>query len=232
MVVRQELNESRLDKSHFNENHLNKSHIVIEGPIGVGKSTLCRKIVDVFGGQVFMEKPAENPFLQKFYKDSKQYGLATQLFFLFQRIQQMTDLDSEASALKKPIVADFMIEKDPIFAELTLQEQELALYRQVYESLSVDSTKPDLVVYLQAPVKVLKQRIKKRNIAYEQKIGDDYLARLCEAYTDFFHRYSTAPLLIVNAAEFDPISNDQHFAALVTQISKIQAGKHFFNPLV
>jgi len=124
-----------------------------------------------------------------------------------------------------------MIEKDPIFAELTLNAEERALYQQVYNSLSVDQTSPDLVVYLQAPVNVLRQRIKKRNIKYEQKIENTYLEQLSNAYTDYFHRYSTAPLLIVNAGEFNPIDNDTHFAALMAQINKINAGKHFFNPM-
>lgn len=211
--------------------HVDKKHIVIEGPIGVGKSSLCHKMVAAYGGQLFLEKPADNPFLEKFYKSPKQHALATQLFFLLQRAEQMQELNISRAHWSSPIVADFMIEKDPLFAKLILKDDELALYQQIYQSLNLLGTQPDLVVYLQAPLKVLKARIKKRNIVYEQKIDDDYLNRLCDSYTHFFHHYSEAPLLIVNAADFNPIDNNQHFTALMTQVEKIQAGKHFFNPL-
>ncbi len=210
---------------------LNKQHIVIEGPIGVGKSSLSRKIVEHFGGSLFLEKPAENPFLERFYKSSERYALATQLSFLMQRVTQMSELHGDKSQFVAPVIADFMIEKDPIFAELTLKEEELTLYKQVFDNVSLRRTRPDLVVYLQAPVHVLQQRIKKRNISYELKMDNAYLEKLCNAYTDFFHRYADAPLLMVNAAEFNPIDDDSHFAALMNQIAKIKAGKHFFNPL-
>lgn len=213
------------------DSFFNKKHIVIEGPIGVGKSSLSQKMVDKFGGHLLLEKPAENPFLKRFYKSPERFSLATQLFFLFQRVQQLAEIDEQAKHLARPVIADFMIEKDPIFAELTLNAEELPIYQQVYNSLSIDQTQPDLVVYLQAPVEVLQQRIKKRNIAYELKIADNYLSELSTAYTEFFHRYTAGPLLIVNAAEFNPIDDEADFDALMAQISKITAGKHFFNPL-
>ncbi len=211
---------------------LDKKHIVIEGPIGVGKSSLSNKIVDRFGGHLLLEKPGENPFLQRFYKAPECFSLPTQLFFLFQRVKQFAELVEHESHVSRPVVADFMIDKDPIFAELTLNNDELPIYRQVYESLSVDHVQPDLVIYLQAPVSVLQQRIKKRNIDYELKIADTYLQALSDSYTNFFHRYNAGPLLIVNAAQFNPINNDGHFDALIDQMSKVEAGKHFFNPLV
>lgn len=210
---------------------LNKKHIVIEGPIGVGKSSLCNKIAATYGGQLFLEMPEENPFLVDFYKSPERYSFHTQLHFLMQRVQQLIDLGSQDKNTSQPIIADFMIEKDPIFAKLTLNDDELALYYNVFKHVRISETRPDLVVYLQAPVKVLKSRIKKRSIGYEQKISDDYLEKLSLAYTDYFHNYTVAPLLIVNAADFNPIDNDHHFAALMSQIVKIQAGKHFFNPL-
>jgi len=160
--------------------------------------------------------------------------LSTQLFFLLQRVEQVTELralQAVASADQGMVVADFMIEKDPIFAQLTLNAEELSLYQQVFDNLTIEKSRPDLVVYLQAPVKVLQQRIKKRNIKYELKIDNAYLERLSNTYTDYFHRYSDAPLLIVNAAEFNPIDDDVHFQALMAQVAKIKAGKHFFNPL-
>lgn len=210
---------------------VNKNHIVIEGPIGVGKSSLCRRMLAECGGSLFLEKPVENPYLERFYRAPGQYSLQTQLFFLLQRVEQMTELRRDFDCKGQPIFADFMIEKDPIFAELTLNEEDLALYRQVYSSLKVEKTKPDIVVYLQAPVKVLQQRIKLRNNRFEQKIADSYLEKLSNAYTEYFHRYNDAALLIVNAAEFNPLKNDNHFQALMEQINRTEAGKHFFNPL-
>ncbi len=210
---------------------INKNHIVIEGPIGVGKSSLCRRMLAACGGSLFLEKPAENPYLERFYRAPAQYSLHTQLFFLLQRVEQMTELQKDLSRKDQPVFADFMIEKDPIFAELTLNREDLALYRQIYDSLNVERTKPDIVVYLQAPVKVLQQRIKQRNNRFEQKIADSYLEKLSDAYTEFFHRYTEAALLIVNAAEFNPLKNDNHFEALMEQINRTEAGKHFFNPL-
>ncbi len=218
---------------------ISQRHIVIEGPVGVGKSSLSRKLVDTLGGQLFLEKPAENPFLARFYRSPERYGFATQMFFLLQRVEQMAELkaqqaqlvDTSPSGFNAGVVADFMIEKDPIFASLTLRDDELALYEKVFANLNIPKTKPDLVVYLQAPADVLKQRIKKRSIKYEQKIENSYLEKLANAYTEYFHRFTEAPLLIVNAAEFNPIDNDKHFTALLRQIDKIHAGKHFFNPL-
>ncbi|MCH2190024.1 MAG: deoxynucleoside kinase [Gammaproteobacteria bacterium] len=142
---------------------LNKKHIVIEGPIGVGKSSLCRKIVEHCGGYLYLEKPAENPFLASFYKRKEQFALATQLFFLMQRLEQREELKSlETTGVVNQVVADFMIEKDPLFAELILSGDELSLYRKVFDRVCVQKTKPDLVVFLQAPVDVLKKRIKRK----------------------------------------------------------------------
>jgi len=211
---------------------LNKKHIVIEGPIGVGKSSLCRKIVEHCGGHLYLEQPAENPFLASFYKNREQFALSTQLFFLMQRLEQREELTSlEINGVVDNIVADFMIEKDPLFAELTLSGDELSLYRKVFDRVCIQKTKPDLVVFLQAPVDVLKKRIKKRDIKFELKIEKNYLESLSAAYTEFFHEYIDAPLLIVNAAEFNPIDDQAHLAALLEEINKVQAGKHFFNPM-
>jgi deoxyadenosine/deoxycytidine kinase len=200
--------------------------IIIEGPIGVGKSSLSRKLASSFNAELLLEQPAENPFLERFYKSPAQFSLATQLFFLFQRVKQCEE------SIGDTVIADFMLAKDPIFAELTLNQEELKLYKQVYSSLSIGESKPDLVIYLQAPVVVLKQRIKKRGIKYEQKIDGDYLQKLSDAYTDYFHVYQSSPLLIVNASEINPIDNEQHYKALLEQIESVGAGKHFFNPLI
>ncbi|MFT4634315.1 MAG: deoxyguanosine kinase [Arenicella sp.] len=205
-------------------------NIIIEGPIGVGKSSLSIKLAASLGASLLLEKPAENPFLERFYKSPKHYSLPTQLFFLFQRVQQLADVQMQ------PVtgvgqVSDFMLAKDPIFAELTLDAEEIMLYQQVYQSLSIDAPKPDLMIYLQAPVTTLQRRIKKRRIQYEQNIDTDYLQRLSDAYSHYFHHYNTSPLLIVNAADINPIDNVNDYQALLTHISRIGAGKHFFNPL-
>jgi deoxyadenosine/deoxycytidine kinase len=204
--------------------------IVVEGPIGVGKSSLAEKLAQTFGSALLLEKPVDNPFLQRFYRSPKRFALSTQLFFLFQRVRQVADLKQEDMFMPGRI-ADFMIEKDPLFAQVTLDDEEFRLYQQVYKTLTIEAPKPDLVIYLQAPVEVLQMRIKKRRIKYESAIEAGYLQRLIDAYTAFFHRYSDTALLIVNAAKINPIENDQHYSALVEHISRIDAGKHFFNPL-
>jgi len=205
-------------------------NITVEGPIGVGKSSLSTKLATSFASSLLLEKPAENPFLERFYKSPKRYSLPTQLFFLFQRVQQLTEIDAHTLATVGQ-VSDFMLAKDPLFAELTLDPDEVKLYRQVYDTLSIDEPKPDLMIYLQAPVPVLQKRIKKRNIKYEQKIEGRYLTELSDAYTEYFHHYSASPLLIVNAADINPIDNDDHYRSLLAHIQQIEAGKHFFNPL-
>ncbi len=207
-----------------------RKYIVIEGPIGVGKSSLAKKLAASFDSSPLLEKPAENPFLERFYKSPKRYALPTQLFFLFQRVRQLSHLKQE-DLFSPGRVADFMLEKDPLFAQITLDDDEFRLYQTVFSNLTIDRLQPDLMIYLQAPVEVLQQRIKKRRIKYEQAIESGYLQKLSDAYTTYFHNYSETPLLIVNAAEINPIDNPAHYSALVRQIDRIQAGKHFFNPL-
>jgi deoxyguanosine kinase len=205
-------------------------NIIIEGPIGVGKSSLSEKLAASLGSSLLLEKPTENPFLERFYKSPKRYSLPTQLFFLFQRVQQLADAEMQALAGVGQ-VSDFMLAKDPMFAQLTLDAEEAALYQQVYQSLCIDASKPDLMIYLQAPVATLQSRIKKRSIKYEQSIETAYLEKLSDAYTNYFHHYTESPLLIVNAADINPIDNDDDYHALLNHITRIDAGKHFFNPL-
>ena len=204
-------------------------YIAIEGPIGVGKTTLANKIAETFNYDSFLEQPAENPFLKNFYKNPSQSALATQLFFLFQRMQQIQDL-KQRSLFETVRVADFLIEKDRLFAEVTLSNEEMDLYDKVYDHLTLDAPTPDLVVYLQAPIDVLKDRITKRGNINEQYLTLDYLERLNDAYSRFFLDYSSAPLLIINAADINLETNDSDYESLITKIMSNRKGKNFINP--
>ncbi len=203
--------------------------IAVEGPIGVGKTSLARRLADTFHSEMLLELPEENPFLERFYHDPQRNALATQLYFLLQRARQMQELRQNDlfDAVK---VADFLIDKDALFARQNLDDDEYALYQQVYAHLTIDAPVPDLVIYLQAPASVLLQRIHKRGIAAEQQIQRDYLERLNEAYAQFFHYYERSPLLIVNCAEIDLVHNDEDYQLLLEQIQSSTSGTHYFNP--
>jgi deoxyguanosine kinase len=203
--------------------------IVIEGPIGVGKTTLANKLASSFGSDLLLECAVENPFLEKFYEDPNAAALPTQLFFLLQRARQLKAMKQED--MFNPVrVADFLVEKDRLFAELTLDADELELYEQVYSNLTIDTPQPDLVVYLQAPVEILLDRIQKRGLKHERFIESAYLQRLCDSYVRFFYQYNDAPLLIVNAADIDFANNDSDYQLLYQQITEVQSGRHYFNP--
>src|SRR5271165_2567507 len=203
--------------------------IVVEGPIGVGKTSLARRLSQSLGGELVLEQADQNPFLERFYRNPRAAEFQTQLFFLFQRARQLEDVRQEDlfSAVR---VADYLLEKDRLFARVTLDDAEYALYERVYERVVVDAPKPDLVVYLQAPVDVLVDRIAKRGVRYEQHIERSYLDKLNHAYARLFHSYNEAPLLIVNAASIDPVSNEADYQLLFSQIVKTRRGRHFFNP--
>lgn len=202
-------------------------YVVVEGPIGVGKTTLALKIAEAFGVQTLLEKPQDNPFLEKFYRDSARYALPAQMFFLFQRINQLRDL-AQADLANAPIVADFLLDKDPVFAGLTLGDDELNLYRQLYEHLRPQAPVPDLVIYLQAEPGKLIERVKKRGVAMEAGISETYLRRLCESYTRLFHDFEAAPVLIVNTEHLNPILRDQDFNLLLTRIKQMRGKREFF----
>ena len=204
-------------------------YIAVEGPIGVGKTSLAKRLAETFKYDIVLEKPEDNPFLERFYRNPKQHALATQLFFLFQRAQQLQDLKQDD--LFEPVrVADFLIDKDMLFARQNLDPDEFQLYQNVYQHLTIDAPVPELVIYLQAPTQVLLQRIQKRGIAAEQTIEADYLSRLNDAYTSFFHYYDRSPLLIVNSTDLDLVGHDEDYQQLVSQIMTAPQGTHYFNP--
>lgn len=203
--------------------------IAIEGAIGVGKTTLAKRLAATFNYDTLLEEAEKNPFLERFYQDRARHALPTQLFFLFQRAQQIQALRQDD--LFQPVrVADFLIEKDPLFAQVTLDDDELDIYQQVYKQLVIDAPKPDLVIYLQAPIDTLLRRIKQRGINAEQTIDADYLETLNDAYTRFFHFYDDSPLLIVNASEIDWVNNDDSYQQLVDYMLNIKQGRHYYNP--
>ena len=206
------------------------NYVVIEGPIGVGKSTLARSLAYSMAYETLLELPEENPFLDRFYKDRATYALQTQLSFLFQRTRQLDEI-KHADLFQPRRIADFMLEKDPIFAQVTLDEHELDLYIKVYEQVVSNAPRPDLVVYLQAPNSVLTERIRMRGIVSEQQTTSEYLERLNNAYMNFFHQYEAAPLLIVNAAEIDFANDPDQYRDLVKHILNTNAGRHFYNPV-
>jgi deoxyguanosine kinase len=204
--------------------------IVLEGPIGVGKTSLARRLCASLDAEPVLEQAAENPFLERFYRNPRDGALPAQLYFLFQRAQQLAALNQQD--MFAPLrVADYLLEKDRLFARVTLDDAEFGLYEQVYKKLDVQAPKPDLVVYLQAPVDVLLERIAKRGIRYEQQIDRAYLERLNEAYARFFHEYEAAPLLIVNAASIDPINNQADYDELLAAIQRMKRGRLYYNPL-
>lgn len=203
--------------------------IVVEGPIGVGKTSLATRLAESFGGEVILELVEENPFLERFYRSGRSAALPAQLFFLFQRARQLEEL--RQSDLFSPVrVADFHFAKDRIFAEINLDREELSLYDQISARLQVETPVPDLMIYLQASVDALMQRIMRRGIPYERMIDRRYLERLTDAYARYFHRYDEGPLLIVNASSIDPVHNEADYEQLFQQIRRTTGGRHFFNP--
>ena len=215
----------------FLDNAQPPRYIAIEGPIGVGKTTLAKKLGFTFNYQMLLERADENPFLPRFYANRREAALATQLFFLFQRAQKIQDM-RQGDIFEPVRVADFLIEKDRLFAQVNLDDDEFDLYQKVYRQLTLELTPPDLVIYLQAPTDVLMARIQQCGAESERLIESAYLEQLNDAYSQFFLYYDAAPLLIVNAAEIDLANNDQHYLNLVQYLLTIKNGRHYFNPSI
>jgi deoxyguanosine kinase len=204
--------------------------IVVEGPIGIGKTSLAKRLCESLGAQPVFEQSAQNPFLERFYRNPRAGALSTQLYFLLQRAQQLATL-AQADLFAAVRVADYLFEKDGLFARVTLDDDEYALYQQLHARLDIRPPKPDLVVYLQAPVDVLFERIARRGVDFEQHIDRQYLERLNEAYARFFHEFAAAPLLIVNAASIDPIASQRDYEELLAAIRRMSRGRLYYNPL-
>ncbi len=206
----------------------NYRFVVIEGPIGVGKTTLARLFAERFRTRLLLEDAAANPFLAKFYHDPERHALPTQLFFLFQRAGQMREL-AQSDLFQQATVTDFLLDKDPLFARLNLSDDEFRLYREMYCHLQPQIPKPDLVIYLQARVETLMERIVQRSIDYEQTITQGYLSRLTDSYSQYFHHYDASPLLIVNSESFNFAERPGDFDMLLEKIAAMRGGREFFN---
>jgi deoxyguanosine kinase len=210
------------------QNSLKYRYIAVEGPIGAGKTSLARRLAEHSGAELILEQPENNPFLAGFYQDTKRWALATQLFFLFQRVNQLAGL-KQLDMFARPTVADFLFDKDPLFARINLTDDELALYQHIYDHLAPRVAVPDLVICLQAPVATLIARVRKRGAAYERGIDEDYLTRLNTAYGRFFYDYNAAPVLIINSKNLNFVDRASDFALLLERIEGMRGAREFFN---
>ena len=203
-------------------------YVVIEGPIGVGKTSLAKRMAEHLGADALLEEPDANPFLPKFYRDMRRHAFSTQMFFLFQRVAQVSDL-KQRELFEKLTISDFLLEKDPLFARMTLTDEEFSLYQRIYQYLAPQAPTPDLVIYLQAPVEALISRVNRRGNDYERNISEEYLRRLAASYTEYFYRYDSSPLLIVNSGRLNFVDRSEDFELLLQRINAMRGGREFFN---
>lgn len=203
-------------------------YIVVEGPIGVGKTSLAQRLADHLGADILLEKPQENPFLERFYEDPQRHAMSTQLFFLFQRINEVRD-QAQMDLFNTRTVSDYLFDKDTLFARLNLSDDEFKLYQNIYQSLAPQAPAPDLVIYLQASTDTLIERVRRRGHNYERLLKDDYLARLSDSYGDFFHQYEDAPLMMVNSENLNFVDNDADFKLLLERLEGMRGPREFFS---
>ena len=203
-------------------------YIVVEGPIGAGKTSLARQLADHLDADMLLEQPEDNPCLPRSYDDMQRFALPTQLTFLFQRVDQLRGL-AQVDMFNQPTISDFLLDKDPLFARLNLSDDEYALYDKVYRHLKPQTPTPDLVIYLQAPVDTLLARVRMRGVSFEQSIPDEYLARLADAYARYFYQYDEAPLLIINSERLNFVDNPSHLRMLLARVGNMRARREFFN---
>jgi len=203
-------------------------HIAVEGPIGAGKTSLARRLADRLGAGLLLEAPDENPFVARFYQDMAHFALPTQLFFLFQRARQLGEL-AQPDMFGRPTVTDFLLEKDALFARITLSGDELALYQKIYDAVRPQAPAPDLVIYLQAPPATLHERVRRRGSEYERGLGEDYLALVAEGYARFFYNYAAAPVLIVNSENLNFVARDADLELLLARMRSMKSRREFFS---
>jgi len=219
----------RLPRPTRRKNRLTKlRHIAVEGPIGAGKTSLARRLAERLGAELLLEQPGENPFLARFYQDMARFALPTQLFFLFQRARQLEAL-AQPDMFGRATVSDFLLEKDPLFARITLSGDEMALYQKIYDAIRPRAPAPDLVVYLQAQPATLHERVRRRAAEYERGIGEDYLALLAEGYARFFYNYGAAPVLIVNSENLNFVARDSDLELLIARMRGMKSRREFFS---
>jgi deoxyguanosine kinase len=216
--------------SQFKKPGNSSRYIAIEGPIGVGKTALARRLADSLSADLVLEEFDDNPFLERFYRDGRSAALPAQMFFLFARARQIEQL-RQSDLFSSVRISDYLFTRDRLFAELNLDREELKLYEQIVANLAIEAPVPDLVIYLQTSVDIIMQRLARRDLPYDRYVDRAYLERLTDAYARFFHDYDEGPLLIVNASQIDPVNNDADFEQLFQQIERTTGGRHFFNPV-
>lgn len=216
--------------SQLKQSGSSSRYIAIEGPIGVGKTALARRLAESLSAHLVLEEVEENPFLERFYRDGRTAALPAQMFFLFARARQIEQL-RQSDLFTSVQISDYLFTRDRLFAELNLDAEELKLYDQIVDNLAVDAPVPDLVIYLQASVDAIMNRLARRNSRYDRYVDRNYVEKLTDAYARFFHSYDEGPLLIVNASQIDPVNNAADYEQLFQQIERTTGGRHFFNPV-